>query len=156
MMVVTPSSREGTATDVKNDQASKVNMATTPSSREEVATATKNDQASKVNMAITPSSREGTATAVKNDQASDLFLCYVHKPQPNYAQNINKNKVYIMKYELICYILSHAHKIKIYDIFKTCVFTLFNISYLKLSVHLYCIFLQTNTNILCHFFKCKF
>ena len=67
-----------------------------------------------------------------------LFLCYVHKPHPNYTQNINKNKVYIMKYELICYILSHAHKIKIYEIYKTCVFTLFNISFLKLSVYLTC------------------
>ena len=86
-----------------------------------------------------------------------LFLCCLHQPHPNYTQNIDNNKEYIMKYQLICYILSHAHKIKIHEIYMTC--TLFNISYLRLSVyflHLYCFFLQTYTNILCHFFKCKF
>ena len=85
-----------------------------------------------------------------------LYLCCLYEPHPNYTQNIDKNKEYIMKYQLICY----AHKIKIHEIYTTCVFTLFNINYLKLSVYLtYCIciaFLQTITNIVCHFLKCKF
>ena len=50
-----------------------------------------------------------------------------------------------MKYQLICYILSHAHKIKIHEIYKTCVFTLFStlkiVSLLEM-LHLYGFFLK--------------
>ncbi|KXJ20228.1 Protein polybromo-1 [Exaiptasia diaphana] len=58
----------------QNDQASLVNMAATPSSREETATAVKNDQVNKVYTF----SRKGVATATKNDQTSKVR--YGRKP----------------------------------------------------------------------------
>ena len=73
-----------------------------------------------------------------------VMLYYAQKLYLNITQNIDKNKEFIMKYQMTCffhcslYPISYAHIIKIYKIYQICVFTLFNISYLKLSVYLTC------------------